>query len=172
MPNPTPIAVTPATPADVDSIVAIITEARDWLHARGIRQWAEPLPPGWVAGCVERGEFQIARQQGQIVGMFRLIWIDKGRLWGDSAEAGYLGKLAVARSAAGRGLGLELLAAAERMVTGAGRKLLRLDCWAGNAVLISYYERAGFRRCGTGRCMDFEMALMEKESGSCPAGRF
>jgi len=166
MPKLAAINVVPATRADVDRINTILAEARDWLHARGIRQWAEPLPPGWVSRCVERGEFFITSEQGQVIGMFRLAWIDKARLWGEtSTEAGYLSKLAVARPAAGRGLGVELLRAAERMVDAAGKKLLRLDCWSGNSVLISYYERAGFRRCGTGRCLDFEVVLFEKGVG-------
>jgi len=127
---------------------------------------SEPLPPGWVARCVERGEFFVTREQGQVIGMFRMQWIDKARLWGETpAEAGYLGKLAVCRSAAGRGLGLELLRAAERMVAALGRKWLRLDCWSGNSFLCGYYEKAGFRRCGTGRCLGFEVTLFEKGVG-------
>ena len=45
-----------------------------------------------------------------------------------------------------RGLGIELLKFAERITAKMDRKLLRLDCFAGNAALCSYYERAGFVR--------------------------
>jgi predicted N-acetyltransferase YhbS len=141
------VEVIPATPADEDRINALLTEARDWLHAKGVMQWTEGLLP------IRHEEFFVTREQGQIVGTFRLVWTDEDGLWGGSAEAGYVGKLVVCRSSAGRGLGLGLLRAAEGMVVAAGRKWLRLDCWTGNSRLISYYEAAGFRRCGTGRCM-------------------
>jgi len=163
MPESSAITVVPAAAADVDAINALLAEARDWLHAKGIMQWAEPLPPNWVAKCVKGGKFHIAREQGQIIGTLRLVWTDEDRLWGDSVQAGYLGKLVVVRAAAGRGLGLELLRAAERIVAAAGRKMLRLDCWAGNSRLISYYEAAGFRRGGTASVGEFEVVLFEKK---------
>jgi len=93
------------------------------------------------------------------------VWTDEDHLWGEPVEAGYVGKLVVARSAAGRGLGLELLAAAEGIVAAAGRRWLRLDCWSGNSFLCGYYERAGFRRGDTVSHRDYLLCLFEKAAG-------
>lgn len=149
-----------ATTTDVDGIAAIFDEAKAWLHARGIHQWEESRPANWLSECVQRGEFFVAREP-EVVGMFRLVWTDEENLW-TMAPAGYLGKLVVCRKYAGRGIGLKLLAAADRIISNAERSLLRLDCWAGNTVLIDYYTRAGFRKIGLGNLGGVEVCLLER----------
>ena len=71
---------------------------------------------------------------------------------GASEAAGYIHRIAVRRDV--RGSGLELLKFAERITADTGRKLLRLDCFAGNAALCSYYERAGFAPDGASHTLD------------------
>jgi GNAT superfamily N-acetyltransferase len=56
--------------------------------------------------------------------------------------------LAVAREAAGSGLGGELLKAACTLAAQLGFAYLRLDCPAGNERLRRYYLDAGFDYCG------------------------
>lgn len=160
------IEVVRATIEDVDCILGILSQAGRWLLAKGIRQWPTPPPRKWLLTCVERGEFYLAREHETAVGTFRLSGSDEDGLWGKTpADAGYLGKLAICRSVAGRGIGLELLRAAERIAASAGKVVLRLDCWSGNAILCDYYTRAGFRKRGTGSYADYSVCLYEKKLG-------
>jgi GNAT superfamily N-acetyltransferase len=57
----------------------------------------------------------------------------------------YLCALAVARFAAGQGLGARIVEACARAARERGKSLLRLDCWDGNEFLKSFYRRLGFR---------------------------
>jgi len=86
----------------------------------------------------------IARSDRFAVGTITLQWSDDQFWPGAAGAAGYIHRIAVRRAA--RGLGVELIKFAGRVTASTGRKLLRLDCFAGNAALCSYYERAGFVR--------------------------
>ena len=59
-----------------------------------------------------------------------------------------LGRLAVARSASGRGVGAELLAAASAIARERGSAYIRLECPAENERLCRYYVGLGFSHCG------------------------
>lgn len=134
-----------ATAADLDDVLDILNEAARWLASRGINQWRiDGFPRQLIAGDIARGEVYIAIRDRCAVGTFTLQWSD-GLFWpGAAGDAGYIHRIAVRRDA--RGSGVELLKSAERITLAAGRKLLRLDCYAGNATLCSYYEHAGFVR--------------------------
>jgi len=129
-----------AEPADVDVIVAILSEAARWLLGRGIRQWPHPF--------VCRGDFYVARIAGEPVATLALLWSDP-TFWGEQPDdAGYVHALAVRRSQAGRGLGACLLDWAEAEVVANGGEFLRLDCLAENQALRRYYEVQGFEPRG------------------------
>lgn len=64
------------------------------------------------------------------------------------ARPDQLHNLAVHRSFAGRGLGVELLAWAEKHTAKLGKPHLRLDCVADNPVLSRYCQEAGFTSRG------------------------
>ncbi|MGB8683602.1 MAG: GNAT family N-acetyltransferase [Candidatus Binatus sp.] len=134
-----------ATPADLDDVLDILNQTARWLASRGINQWrVDGFPRELVAGDIARGEVYIARRERRAVGTFTLMWRDDLFWPGTKDEAGYIHRIAVRREA--RGLGVELLKFAEHVTASTGRKLLRLDCFSGNAALCSYYEQAGFVR--------------------------
>jgi GNAT superfamily N-acetyltransferase len=134
-----------AVPADIDEVIDVLSEAARWLASRGINQWRiDGFPRGLIADGVSRGEVYVARRNHRAVGTFTLQWSDELFWPGAAEEAAYIHRIAVSRNA--RGLGVELLKYAERVTADMGRKLLRLDCYAGNSALCSYYERAGFVR--------------------------
>jgi len=134
-----------AAAADLDDVLDILNEAARWLASRGINQWrVDGFPRELVAGDIARGEVYVAMRDRRAVGTFTLQWSDELFWRGVAGDAGYIHRIAVRRDA--RGIGVDLLKAAERITLAAGRKLLRLDCYAGNAALCSYYERAGFIR--------------------------
>jgi len=139
------VEITPAVPADIDDVLDVLNEAARWLASRGINQWrVDGFPRDLIIGDISRGEVYVARCEHRAVGTFTLQWSDELFWPGASGAAGYIHRIAVRRDV--RGSGLELLKFAERITADTGRKLLRLDCFAGNAALCSYYERAGFVR--------------------------
>jgi protein-tyrosine phosphatase len=158
------IEVALAQPQDVDTVLSILDEAAGWLHARGIvRQWPPKFEREEIAEQVAQGHMYLARLDRQPVGTLMLLWSDP-EVWGDRpADAGYVHSLAIRRSAAGRGVGLQMLRWAEGVVAAAGRPYLRLDCWGENAALCRYYEQAGFAYLGRRAPTGWQCAMFEKQ---------
>ena len=151
-----------AGPGDVDEIVDILSEAARWLIGRGIAQWPDPFPRDRVAVLTERGDFHLARVEGEGAATLALLWSDP-TFWGERPDdAGYVHALAVRRAWAGRGLGSRLLAWAEGQVAAAGREYLRLDCRADNRELRRYYEEHGFEPRGEVAVDEFTSTLYER----------
>lgn len=139
------VEIAQAIPADIDDVLDVLNEAARWLAARGINQWrVDGFPRDLIAGDISCRELYVAKRDRRAVGTFTLQWSDELFWPGAAQAAGYIHRIAVRREV--RGLGIELLKFAERATADTGRKLLRLDCFAGNAALCSYYERAGFVR--------------------------
>jgi GNAT superfamily N-acetyltransferase len=139
------VEITLAVSADIDDVLDVLNEAARWLASRGINQWrVDGFTRELIAGDIARGEVYVAKRDRRAAGTFTLQWSDELFWPGAAEEAGYIHRIAVRRDA--RGLGIELLKFAERITAEMDRKLLRLDCFAGNAALCSYYERAGFVR--------------------------
>jgi GNAT superfamily N-acetyltransferase len=145
-----PLEVVLAQPSDLEAVLCILEEARQWLHAIGIpEQWPWPHPPEAIAWRIQHAKTYLAYHHNQAIATFTLQSSDE-RTWGDRpGEALYLHGLAVRRAFAGQQVGERLLQLAAAICTAWGKSYLRLDCWAGNAALSRYYERAGFACCGT-----------------------
>lgn len=122
--------IRPATPADLDAIAAI--EA----------SW--PSAPGWT-------KEQFAAEIGSLRALF-LVAEEDGLLghalcWNVPPEA-QLFTIAVAKSAARRGVGAALLAALARAARAAGLTRLTLEVSQRNAPARALYAKAGFRVVG------------------------
>jgi ribosomal protein S18 acetylase RimI-like enzyme len=151
-----------AEPEELDEVVGILSEAARWLLERGIQQWPDPFPRERAAPLVDRGEFYLARIDGEPVATFALLWSDPA-FWGEQPPvAGYVHAIAVRRTYAGQGLGERLLEWAEEQIATSGRELLRLDCMSDNAALREYYERLGFEPQGEAQIDDFTATLFER----------
>jgi ribosomal protein S18 acetylase RimI-like enzyme len=144
-----PLRVRVASRTDVPQVVALLTEAATWARDRGVaRWWPIPFPEAWVETGVQQGGTWVLELGGALVGTFELRSEDP-RMWGPQPPvAGYVHRLAVKRSFAGRGFGRYLLDRAESEVRGWGRSKLRLDCLATNDGLVAYYRAQGFREVG------------------------
>jgi ribosomal protein S18 acetylase RimI-like enzyme len=155
-----------AGPADVDEVVAMLSEAARWLLSRGIQQWPDPFPRERVERLVRRGDFYVALLDGEPVATLALQWADPA-FWGDQPDdAGYVHGLAVRRTHGGRGLGAMLLDWAEAEVGARGREFLRLDCLAENRALRRYYEEQGFEPRGEVAVDDFVAMRFERRCAS------
>ena len=113
--------------------VASIRElCRTHYRPEEIEAWAAPRGINFYFKAIERKEFYVAEEGGEIVGFGTL------NLAGGEVEAVY-----VHPSATRRGVGLKLLSTLEGRAREAGLKSLHL-CASLNAV--GFYERAGFGR--------------------------
>lgn len=99
-----------------------------------------------VSASVNRGEriVLIAEDaRGDIIGTVQVVWAGPE----NQPHRGDIAKMLVHRSWRRRGIGAELLAAAERSALDAGRTLLVLDTVTG-ADAERMYARHGWQRCG------------------------
>jgi GNAT superfamily N-acetyltransferase len=157
-------------PADAAAVLALFDEAVAWLVARGqTGQWGtKPFSEidARVAAVTEwaaSGGLRIATIDGEPVGALvlgaRPEWVSPA-----PEPERYITALVSSRAHAGRQIGSELVHRAIKETRTAGRRLLRVDCWAGAPGLVAWYERQGFRRSGTFTVRDwhgqvFSMAL-------------
>lgn len=140
-----------ATPADVDAVLGLVTEATRWLAERGSDQWQYTTERHRVAieRAVARGEvWVVSDDTNTIVGTVTLNAYADPEFWtaeDDPTDALYLHRMVVARDVSGNDIGSAMLDWASRQSVDAGKKFLRLDAWATNADLHAYYRRRGFQ---------------------------
>jgi GNAT superfamily N-acetyltransferase len=155
-----------AKPDDLERVELILEEARAWLHSQGIAQWLTTYPRHLLATTIERGEVYLAEVAGALAGTITLQEAEDPVWAGLPSEAIYVHCLAVRREFAGHGMGRQLLQWAEQLARTRGRPFVRLDCWAGNPKLCSYYEEAGFVSRGDRQEADYQVRLYEKSIGN------
>ncbi|HEY2988752.1 MAG TPA: GNAT family N-acetyltransferase [Candidatus Binatia bacterium] len=153
-------------PTDLDPVVEIIEDARQWLLSRGINQWPKPMTKDWLANITRGHEVYLASADGVDVATVTIQWSDE-QIWGEMPDnAGYIHQLAVRDRFHGRQTGLQLLGWAEKRIGSLNKRFARLDCWSENTKLCVYYENAGYvLRRGTTR-YGRSFNLYEKEIGS------
>ena len=113
---------------------------------------ADPLVPGELTpeklmGPIHAGELYLVMMQGSPVGTVIFQLHDK-TFWPDMPEgdAAYIHKVILRRSAAGQGLGAQIIAWAKEKARSIGMAYLRLDTEAARTKLCALYESAGFTR--------------------------
>ncbi len=155
----------------LDPFVDLLEDLGAWLWSQGIEQWApgsnraqRPL----FERFLNEGVLAMACDRGRIAGGC-IVTREPTAEWAERpGAAGYLHKLAVARSFAGRGLGAELLDWAERWTRSQGLAALRLDCWDGNEALRGYYREAGFDELEAVESHGYLVRLFDKSVGPEP----
>jgi GNAT superfamily N-acetyltransferase len=150
----TTYAFRPATADDLDAVIALRTEAEDWLRAAGIEQWTadyHDMARDVLRTAVERGVAWVVVDGGTVVATVTLNGPDLD-FWqpADAPDTGlYLSKMIVARGHAGRGLGAAILNWAAGRAGWAGKEWLRLECRRDNLLLHAYYQAHGFAHLRT-----------------------
>lgn len=135
--------------ADLDEIATIsgiLTEAADWLRARGEPLWTpEELAPSAIAADVRAGLYVLASVRGHGVGVVRVADEDP-LFWPDAtpSEALYIHRLAVRRAHSGGSISRSLVDWVGAHARALGRAYVRLDCEAHRRRLRALYERYGF----------------------------
>ena len=127
------LVIRPAVGTDLDAIYALecASFATDRLSRRGLRRFLKARHKPVLA----------ARFSGRIVGYILISLPARS----DSAR---VYSLAVEATHGGRGVGRELLHAAERYARAHGRTRLRLEARYDNEAAIALYEKLGYRNFG------------------------
>jgi GNAT superfamily N-acetyltransferase len=149
--------IAPATPDQLNTLVAFRDEAAKWLASRGIDQWQQPWPTEdlMVEGIlrnVRAGETFIVWDDATPAATITVNRWARPELWTpeEAAEpALYAHKVTVARAYAGQGLGAELLDWAGTRAANSGASWLRIDVWTTNERLQKYYLELGFTHVRT-----------------------
>jgi RimJ/RimL family protein N-acetyltransferase len=135
-----------ASPAEAGIVSAILTEAAEWLAARGQPLWKDgELAPGVVGSDVAGGLFYLVWIGNDVAAVFKMQ--DEDLLfWPDlpQGEAIYLHRIAVRRQYAGGKMLDTIIAFARQATVTKGRRFLRLDCEASRPKLCAVYEKRGF----------------------------
>jgi ribosomal protein S18 acetylase RimI-like enzyme len=149
--------IQPASNQNVPTLMALRTEAEDWLTSLGSDQWSD-RETGTRAiskwqDAISEGRTWVIRSQktNAIVATVSRGGADSD-FWRqtDDPETGlYLYKLIVSRTASGLGIGDLVLDWACRVAQLEGRTWLRIDCWRTATGLQRYYQRRGFTHVRT-----------------------
>jgi GNAT superfamily N-acetyltransferase len=172
------------TDQDLQTVLGLIDEARIWLQAKGMNQWASPWP--------DKDSRDARVRRGLAVGKTWIVWHDdipaatvtiatrpNTNVWPKhgtsydlsydpsydlSERAVYAHRLITARDYANYGLGAQLIDwAGLRGRHDYGAKWIRIDVWTTNTALHNYYLNIGFTRCGTCADRDYpSRALFQK----------
>lgn len=147
---------------DLEAVLGLIEEARQWLPTKGTDQWAKPYPDPHgklerVREGIKKGRTWIVRHNGTLAATVTLSAKRNSHVWSKdstscdlSERAVFVNRLITARAYAGLGLGAELINwAGRRGSQDWGAKWIRIDVWTKNIALHKYYENTGFSRCGT-----------------------
>jgi len=129
-------------------VLDLLAQAAAWTAGRGFPNWPRRFSSRWISSTALNGELFVAEFDGALNATLTLQRRD-ARFWGDvpavaDGDAGYVHRLAVRRSCAGRGIGYRLLDWADIQVRTNGGSWLRLDVVTDNGPLRRYYEAAGF----------------------------
>lgn len=146
-----------ATGADLDAVLSLRREAERWLAENGIRQWTadyDEYAVGVLTAWIDSGAAWVVEDDGAVVATVSVHRLPDLDFWGwadplDRAAALYLGKMIVARSHAGRGIGDAIMNWASRRAVAADLTWVRLDVRRDNLRLQGYYEERGFRHLRT-----------------------
>lgn len=135
-----------AVPSESPVVIALVNQAAAWLSTQGMPLWtAKELDAEQMAREVEAGYYVLAFDAQEPVGVMRFTWADE-EFWPEArrAEAGYVHRLAVRRTHAGKQVPMALLDWASQQVHRRGWSWLRLDCEARRPKLRALYEGLGF----------------------------
>jgi ribosomal protein S18 acetylase RimI-like enzyme len=130
---------------DRDAVMALAPRLTEWVPT-----WRDPAAVlaaacGWVSGSADKAgdpdrAFFVAVTGGQVVG---LVGVGEQAHFSGQIDA-YVGELVVAPSWEGRGIGSQLMRAAENWAAGRGLSFICLDTGADNGPARGLYSSLGY----------------------------
>ncbi|WP_240555435.1 GNAT family N-acetyltransferase [Streptomyces albus] len=140
----------------MDDLMALRTEAEQWLRTKGTDQWSDPETGAraiekWRSAIDEGRAWVVVDETDRVLATVSRGPVDRD-FWTDADQpesALYLYKLIVARHAGGRRLGERVIDWMSRLAALEGRTWVRIDTWRTNDELQAYYEQLDFQHVRT-----------------------
>ncbi len=164
--------VRPAVLADADWMVDLSGRVQRMLTAAGSKQQIGPLPQEVVELAIQAESAYIFEIGQRRIGSVLVDSVENSLpiivRWGLHelpAPLWYLHALMLEPDEQGKGLGLSFLEGLKRLVIPTSGTII-LNCWAGNAKLRAFYQRAGFTFHSVQPVEDYEVAIFFLSSPS------
>ena len=158
----------PATPDDLDALVALYAAAARDMRDRGIDQWDEYYPDREILSeDVESGDMVLGLLDGELACAY-VVNRDCDPEYASGAWAHAQGRfcvlhrLCVNPAMQGKGLARQAMARMEKTAREQGFDSVRLDVFSQNLHAQRLYEGLGYRRTGEVRFRKGSFYLMEK----------
>ncbi len=145
-----------ATYSDMETILRLYEQAREYFRAAGIPQWLDGRPDyDDVFGDIDDGICYVATENSYILAVFICSFSEEGRYpsilggeWLNADEFAGLHRVAVAPNSKGRGIGGEIIRFAAMRCRENGVYNLRCDTHPSNLSMRRMLEKNGFVACG------------------------
>lgn len=147
--------IRPATTADRDTLLALVTACIDRMRAQQIEQWDEQYPNAVaIDRDLSQGTAYVGMLDDRLVAMIVVNefqdaeYAEVAWQWTQGSVA-VVHRLMVHPDAEGRGLARVLMAFAEQLATDLGHAIIRLDAFSLNPRALGLYHSLGYRDAGT-----------------------
>lgn len=149
---PQPVDCRPAAPEDLEAIMLIVRQARNYLKKHRVDQWQNGYPDeGTFAADIARGECRVVTCAGRVQAMFTLSpnpepdyeGLTDGKWRSVPGESAVLHRLAVSAEMRGSGLAALVMSFVEAAAREMGKSALRTDTHKKNRSM-----QALLRSCG------------------------
>lgn len=141
---------------DIEQILAIIEDARQFLASQQIDQWQGPYPDRTRIEEDIRLDISYVLEDSEVVGTAVLSFEPEecyrhivGGAWLTEGENyGVIHRIAVQSAVRGKGYARRLFAELEQLAAQAGKKSMRVDTHAQNMAMQNTLQKSGYVRCG------------------------
>jgi ribosomal protein S18 acetylase RimI-like enzyme len=144
-----------ATTADIDAIMACITDAQALLRSHGVDQWQDGYPTAEIIlADIARGESFVVIEDKSVVATAVISFAGEptyttieGQWLNDNPYA-VIHRLAVRNSARGKGYAKAIFDYTEQLCTERGVSDIRVDTHADNRIMQRLLDGLGYSYCG------------------------
>lgn len=148
---------------DVNTIVELLNKVTLNLHEKSINQWTYPWDFEKINMDMKNRNIYVISLNKIIIGTFSLKDMGANIMLNPSgSNSVYLYRIAILPEYQGKNVGLEITNYACETSRNL-RKILYLDCWAGNENLKNFYLKAGFDFCGDFPEEDYMISVFKYE---------
>lgn len=148
---------------DVSSIVELLNKVTLNLHQKNINQWVYPWNSEEINMDIINRNIYVIVEDNLIIGTFSLKIVSINAVIPIIKSNNlYLYRIAILPEYQGKNIGLKLIDYACK-ISRDSKKILYLDCWAGNINLKNFYLNAGFYFCGNFPEEDYMISVFKYE---------
>ncbi len=150
------LTLTRASFIDIDAIMSIIDEARQFMKSQLSGQWQDGTPRrSTILDDIAQQRFFVARLKDRIVGCFALLDDEPGYQhllrgqWRQDGPYLVIHRFATHRDCFGQGIASYMLAQIEVMAKHRQINIIRVDTHVRNIPMLNLLVKHGYIRCGS-----------------------